>query len=53
MALRYAQGFSHSHGIGYFESYEEYFGSFAKKHEKIKQLKSQLTELDKTAGTST
>jgi hypothetical protein len=36
---------------GYFKSYEEYFGTFANKRDKIKQLQSQLAELDGTSGT--
>ena len=38
---------------GYFKSYKEYSGIFTKKRKKIKQLKSQLMELDGTSGTST
>ena len=37
---------------GYFRSYEESSRTFAKKHNKIKQLKTQLAELDETVGTS-
>jgi hypothetical protein len=36
---------------GYFKSYEEYSGTFADKRDKVKQLKSQLAELDGTSGT--
>ncbi len=35
---------------GYFKSYEEYSGTFAIKHERIKLLKNQLIELDETSG---
>ena len=35
---------------GYFKSYEEYSGTFANKCERIKQIKSQLAELDETFG---
>ena len=35
---------------GYFKSYEEYSGTFANKHKRIKQLKSQLAKLDETSG---
>ena len=38
---------------GYFKSYEEYSGTFAKKHKRIKQLKSQLMELNETSGQAT
>ncbi len=36
----------------YFKSYEEYSGVFPDKHTRIKQLKSQLAEMDETYGTS-
>ena len=35
----------------YFKSYKEYSGTFADKCDKIKQLQSQLAELDETSGT--
>ena len=34
------------------KSHKEYSGTFAKKRTKVKQLKSQLAELDGTSGTS-
>jgi hypothetical protein len=37
---------------GYFKSYEEYSGAFANKRDKIKELRSQLTELKETSETS-
>jgi hypothetical protein len=37
---------------GYFKSYEEYSGTFAKKREKIKELRDQFTELKKASETS-
>ena len=37
---------------GYFKSYKEYSRTFANKRKRIKQLKSQLAELDGTFGTS-
>ncbi len=37
---------------GYFKSHEEYSGTFPKKRNKVKQLKSQLAKLDETFGTS-
>jgi hypothetical protein len=37
---------------GYFKSYKECSGTFANKHDKIKQLESQLAELEGTSGTS-
>ena len=37
---------------GHFKSYEEYSRTFAAKRGKVKQLQSQLAELDGTSGTS-
>ncbi len=37
---------------GYFKSYEEFFGTFADKRDKIKELRSQLMELKETSETS-
>ena len=37
---------------GYFKSYEEYSGTFAKKREKIKELRDQLTEPKEASETS-
>ena len=36
---------------GYFKWYKEYAGTCADKREKVKQLKSQLVELNETSGT--
>jgi hypothetical protein len=36
---------------GYFKSYKEYSGTFADNRNKVKQLRSQLAELDETSGT--